>query len=130
MKRLSLTCLVGILTVLAVPSQETWAQVGVPGGPPGLHFPPGDETTLPPVFPSGGFPPGYGPVPNGLPDVIYLPEGGSTVPNGLPDIIYIYPEPGEGRTRWTDWVNNDLPDILTEWLKAVPDFIIGRWGKR
>jgi hypothetical protein len=109
-KRLSLTCLVGILTVLAVPSQETWAQsqgpVGIPGADPRIIYNKPGGSTVPSLVPG-----------------IEVIGGGSTVPSQVPGIIYDPPEPWKPPQGWVDWVDEDLPDILTVWLKAVPDLI-------
>lgn len=49
--------------------------------------------------------------------------GGSTVPSMIPDITHTPSPPFVWPEGWRDFVNDDLPDVVTEWLKAVPDLI-------
>jgi len=131
-KRLSLTCLVGILTVLAVPSQETWAQSSVPGGIPGAIYNSGGGSGVPTATPGAIYNPGGGSgVPTATPGAIYNPGGSSNVPSATPGAHYNPPPPWKPPQGWVDWTNEDLPDILTVWLKALPDLIqVFSRGKR
>jgi len=130
-KRVSLATIVGILALSIVVPSEIMAQSVGPAGVPGLTHNPGGGSVGPAGVPGLTHNPSGGSVgPAGVPGLTHNPSGGSVGPAGVPGLTHTPPEPWVPPAGWVDWVNEDLPDIVTAWLLAIPEILKGMpWPK-